>query len=173
MKTYPYSFQIALDGNGINGLEGMAGVCNFLFDPADNSYAFKIKYFNGMAGGHAVSISPDRKYGYMGTAGQHLGLYDPYSLDELDRVSTLGYEINDTSIRGCTHVAWINKEEFITAIGDYFYQFNVNNLRSGTKLGPHKLMLPHSMKFTANGKYLCAIRRISDKTDCTKVVACN
>jgi hypothetical protein len=155
MKTYPYSFQIALDGNGINGLEGMAGVCNFLFDPTDNSYAFKIKYFNGMAGGHAVSISPDRKYGYMGTAGQHLGLYDPYSLDELDRVSTLGYEINDTSIRGCTHVAWINKEEFITAIGDYFYQFNVNNLRNGTKLGPHKLMLPHSMKFTANGKYLC------------------
>lgn len=108
-----------------------------------------------MAGGHAVSISPDRKYGYMGTAGQHLGLYDPHSLDELDRVSTLGYEINDTSIRGCTHVAWINKEEFITAIGDYFYQFNVNNLRNGIKLGPHKIMLPHSMKFTASGKYLC------------------
>jgi len=26
MKGYPYSFHIALDGNGINGLEGMAGV---------------------------------------------------------------------------------------------------------------------------------------------------
>jgi hypothetical protein len=55
MKSYPYAFHIALDGNGINGIEGMAGVCNFLFDPLDNSYAFKTKYYNGLAGGHAVS----------------------------------------------------------------------------------------------------------------------
>ena len=47
-KTYPYAFHIALDGNGINGLEGMAGVCNFYFDPSDNSYAYKVKYYNGM-----------------------------------------------------------------------------------------------------------------------------
>lgn len=155
MKKYPYSFQIALDGNGINGLEGMAGVCNFLFDPADNSYAFKIKYFNGLAGGHAVSISPDRKYGYMGTAGQHLALYDPFSLEEYERVSTLRFETPDTSIRGSTHVAWLNNEEFITAIGDYFYRFNANNLYHGERLGLHKIMLPHSMRFTASRRYLC------------------
>ncbi len=155
MKTYPYSFQIALDGNGINGFEGMAGVCNFLFDPADNSYAFKINYFNGLAAGHAVSVSPNRKYGYMGTAAQHLCLYDPSTLTEYDRVSTLRFEASDTSIRGSTHVAWLNNEEFITAIGDYFYRFNVNNLREGKKLGPHKVLLPHSMKFTASGRYLC------------------
>ncbi len=155
MKHYPYSFQIALDGNGINGLEGMAGVCNFLFDPADHSYAFKVKYYNGLAGGHAVSISPGGKYGYMGTAGQHLALYDPVSLDELDRISTLGFEINDSSIRGSTHVAWVNEKEFIAAIGDYFYLFDVNNLQKGVKLGPHKIMLPHSMKFTRSKRYLC------------------
>ncbi|MBK7109853.1 MAG: hypothetical protein WAU21_13205 [Chitinophagales bacterium] len=155
MKQYPYSFQIALDGNGINGLEGMAGVCNFLFDPSDNSFAFKVKYFNGMAGGHAVSLSPDGKHGYMGTSGQHLALYDPHSLNELDRITTLNLEINDTSIRGSTHVAWLNSTEFIAAIGDYFYKFNINNLRKGEKLGAHKLMLPHSMKFTASKKYLC------------------
>lgn len=155
MKKYNYSFQIALDGNGINGLEGMAGVCNFLFNSNNDSYAFKVKYFNGMAGGHAVSLSPDRKYGYLGTAGQHLALFDPMSLDELDRVTTLGLEVNDTSIRGSTHVAWLNNSEFITAIGDYFYKFNVNSLRKGEKLGPHKVLLPHSMKFTTSGKYLC------------------
>ena len=155
MKKYPYSFQIALDGNGINGFEGMAGVCNFLFDPADNSYAFKIKYFNGLAAGHAVSVSPGGKYGYMGTAAQHLCLYDPKTLTEYDRVSTLGFEVNDTSIRGSTHVVWLNEEEFITCIGDYFYQFNVNDLRKGKKLGPHKVLLPHSMKLTASGRYLC------------------
>lgn len=155
MKKYPYAFHIALDGNGINGLEGLAGVCNFLFDPADNSYAFKVKYFDGMAGGHALSISPNRDYGYLGTSGQHLMLYDPITLHEYERVSTLGFENVDTSVRGSTHVAWINKEEFITAIGEYFYLFNVNNLAKGEKLGPHKVMLSHSMKFTKSGKYLC------------------
>ncbi len=155
MKDYPYAFHIALDGNGINGLEGMAGVCNFLFDPADNSYAYKVKYHNGLAGGHAVSLAPNRKYGYLGCADQHLTLYDPSSLEELDRATTLDKETSDTSIRGSTHVAWLNGKEFITAIGDYFYQFNVDDLRKGEKLGPHQILLPHSMKFSASGRYLC------------------
>jgi len=51
VKGYPYAFHIALDGNGINGLEGMAGVCLFLFDPAGNRYAYKIVYFDGIAAG--------------------------------------------------------------------------------------------------------------------------
>src|SRR5215470_4224387 len=41
MADYPYSYHIALDGNGINGFEGMAGVCVFRFNPADDSYAYK------------------------------------------------------------------------------------------------------------------------------------
>ena len=155
MKDYPYAFHIALDGNGINGLEGMAGVCNFLFDPADNRYAFKVKYHNGLAGGHAVSLSPGGSYGYLGCADQHLTLYDPGSLDELDRATTLDKEKNDTSIRGSTHVAWLNGKEFITAIGEHFYQFHVHDLRKGEKLGPHGILLPHSMKFSASGRYLC------------------
>ena len=43
MKGYDYSFYVALDGNGINGLEGMAGVCLFLYNPAEASYAYKVK----------------------------------------------------------------------------------------------------------------------------------
>jgi hypothetical protein len=155
MRTYPYQFHIALDGNGINGLEGMAGVCSFLFDPADDAYAYKINYHDGLGGGHAVNVSPDGKTGYLGTAGQHLALYDPSSLDPLDRMSTLRFEENDTSIRGSTHVVWMNNEEFIAAIGDYFYRFNIRDLSKGEKLGPHKITLPHSMKLTASGRYLC------------------
>ena len=41
-RRYPYAFHVALDGNGINGLEGRAGVCLFLFDPADDAFAYKI-----------------------------------------------------------------------------------------------------------------------------------
>jgi hypothetical protein len=51
MKAYPYRFHIALDGNGLNGLEGLAGVCQFHFNPSDNSYAWKICYYDGIAGG--------------------------------------------------------------------------------------------------------------------------
>jgi hypothetical protein len=50
---------------------------------------------------------------------------------------------------------WLNNQEFITAIGDFFYRFSINNLSKGEKLGPHKLKLPHAMKLTASGRYLC------------------
>jgi len=155
MRDYPYSFHIALDGNGINGLEGMAGVCLFLYNPTDNSYAYKNKYYQGMAGGHAVNVNSAGTYGFLGNAGQHLLLYDARNLEELDRISTLRYEVNDTSIRGSTHLIWLNDEEFITAIGDFFYKFNVNNLGKGERLGPHKVKLPHSMKLTKSRKYIC------------------
>lgn len=155
MKGYPYAFYIALDGNGINGLEGMAGVCLFLFNPEDNSYAYKIQYYDGAAGGHWVNVNPDRSVGFLGNAAQHLIFYDAQTLEELERISTLRFEANDTSIRGSTHVVWLNNEEFITAIGDYFYRFNLKDLASGERLGPHKVKLPHTMKLSASGRYIC------------------
>jgi len=155
MKGYPYSFHIALDGNGINGLEGMAGVCLFLFDPTDDSYGYKIKYYNGIAAGHSVSVNPDGTVGFLGNAGQHLLFYDARNLEEIGRISTLRFEPNDTTIRGSTHLVWLSNSEFITAIGDYFYRFNLNDLSNGERLGPHKLKLPHAMRLTPSGKYIC------------------
>ena len=43
MRGYPYAFYIALDGNGANGLEGMAGMCLFLYCPETETFAWKIK----------------------------------------------------------------------------------------------------------------------------------
>jgi hypothetical protein len=155
MKRYPYRFHVALDGNGINGFEGMAGVCLFLYDPADGSYAYKVHYFDGIAAGHAVSVNPAGTVGFLGNAGQHLVFYDAHTLEELDRVSTLRFETNDTTIRGSTHLIWLDDMQFITAIGDYFYRFDLNDLTKGERLGPHQLHLPHAMKRTASGKYIC------------------
>lgn len=155
MKQYPYSFHIALDGNGINGLEGMAGVCLFLFQPEDGSYAYKVQYYDGISAGHAVSVNPSGTVGFLGNAGQQLLFYDARTLKELDRISTLRFEPNDTSIRGSTHIVWLSDDEFITAIGDYFYRFDVRSLAKGEKLGPHKLKLPHALKRTASGRYIC------------------
>jgi len=76
-------------------------------------------------------------------------------LDEIERVSTLRFEPNDTSLRGSTHLVWLGNDEFITAIGDYFYRFNLNDLSNGERLGPHQLKLPHAMKLTRSKKYLC------------------
>lgn len=155
MKPYSYSFHVALDGNGINGLEGMAGVCLFRYDPTDDRYAYKIKYYDGIAGGHALSVNPEGTIGFLGNAGQHLLLYDARNLAEIDRISTLRFEVNDSTIRGSTHAVWLNQHEFITAIGDFFYRFDINHLAKGERLGPHKVKLAHAMKVTPSGRYLC------------------
>jgi hypothetical protein len=154
MKTYPYRFHVALDGNGLNGLEGLAGVCQFLFDPADNAYAWKVSYFDGIAGGHAVTVNPQGSIGFLGNTGQHLLLYDAQDSRELARQSTLSFETNDTSLRGSTHVVWLSEHAFITAIGDFFYRFDARELSKGEKIGPHGVKLPHAIKRTASGRWL-------------------
>jgi hypothetical protein len=154
MRTYPYRFHIALDGNGINGLEGQAGVCLFLFDPDDNAYAYKVKFFGGVGGGHAVSTNPSGTVGFLGNAGQHLLFYDAANLDEIGRVSTLRYEPNDTTIRGTTHVVWLSDHELIAPIGDHFYRFDLRRLEQGERLHPHLVKLPHAMKRTPSGRYV-------------------
>jgi hypothetical protein len=111
--------------------------------------------YHGIAAGHSVNVNRAGTRAYLGNVGQHLVFYDAKKLDEFDRISTLRFEVNDTSLRGSTHAVWLNNHEFITAIGDFFYRFNINNLSKGEKLGPHKLKLPHAMKLTRSGRYLC------------------
>jgi hypothetical protein len=152
---YRYAFHIALDGNGINGLEGLAGVCIFQFNPADNSYAYKIQYFDGIAAGHSVSINPSKRLGFLGNVGQHLIFYDAQHLEEVNRISTLKFESIDTSLQGSTHSVWISDYDFICSIGEYFYKFDVRNLAKGERIAKHGVMLPHALKLTKSGRYLC------------------
>jgi hypothetical protein len=154
MKSYPYRFYVALDGNGLNGLEGLAGICQFLFDPTDNSYAWKVKYFDGVAGGHSVSLNPGGSLGFLGNTGQHLLIYDGSDSHEVARQSTLRFEVNDTSLRGSTHAVWLSDHEFIAAVGDFLYRFDVRRLAAGEKIGAHGVKLPHAIKRTASGRYL-------------------
>ncbi len=128
MRRYPYAFHIALDGNGINGLEGLAGACIFLYDPADGAHAYKIRYFDGLAGGHALSVNPSRTCGFLGSTSQQLLFYDPRTLDELDRISTLQFETTDTTVQGSTHAVWLDDQRFITAVGAHLYLFDTRDL---------------------------------------------
>ncbi len=154
-RAYPYAFHIALDGNGINGLEGRAGVCVFRFDPADDAYAYKIKYYDGVAGGHAVSVNPSGTVGFLGNAGQHLLFYDARTLEEITRGSTLRFETNDTTIRGTTHVIWLSDHEVMAPVGDHFYRFDVHDLSNAERLEPHAVKLPHALRRSASGRYIC------------------
>lgn len=155
MRGYPYAFYIALDGNGINGLEGMAGMCLFLFDPDGNRYAWKILYYDGVAAGHACSINPSATVGFLGNAGQHLLFFDAGTLKETARISTLRFETPATSLHGSTHLAWLDDARFITAIGRHFYRFTLGDLENPEQLEEHGVKLPHAMKLTASKRYLC------------------
>ncbi len=115
LSSYRHRFHVALDGNGLNGLEGMAGVCLFLYNPDAGTYAYKIRYFDGLAAGHAVSLNPSGKVGFLGNAGQHLLLYNALTLDEIRRVSTLRYEGVPSSLQGSTHAAWMSDQEYISS----------------------------------------------------------
>ncbi|MBB4860623.1 hypothetical protein HNO88_003967 [Novosphingobium chloroacetimidivorans] len=152
--AYPYAFHVALDGNGVNGLEGMAGVCLFRYDPHGNRYAWKIRYFDGIGAGHAVSIDPTGRLGFLGNAGQHLLFYDALTLAEVARQSTLAFECPRSSVQGSTHLVWTGPRQFLTAIGDHFYSCDVNRLDSPERLVPHGAKLPHAMRRTASGRYV-------------------
>lgn len=153
-RAYPYAYHVALDGSGLNGLEGRAGVCEFRYDPADDGYAYKVVYFDGIAGGHAVSVSPDGRTGFVGNTGQHLLFYDPSDLSEYARLSTLTLEVPDTSLQGSTHLVWLDDVQFLTAVGEHFWRGDLNRLGKAEQLGPHLLKLPHAMKRTASGRYV-------------------
>jgi hypothetical protein len=152
--AYPYRFHIALDGSGLNGLEGRAGVCLFLFNPKDNSYAYNINYFDGIAGGHALSVNSSGTLGYLGNTGQHVLIYDAQTGRELARQSTLAFEPVDTSLQGSTHAVWLSDTQFVTAIGKHFYRFDTSDLSKPEILGSHDVMLPHAIKLTTGGTHL-------------------
>jgi hypothetical protein len=153
--AYPYRYHVALDGAGLNGLEGLAGVCAFHYQPADGSYAYKVRYFDGAAAGHAVSLNPAATVGFLGNAAQHLLFYDAATLEELERISTLRFESVDTSLQGSTHLIWLSDSRFITAIGRHFYRFDLADLSRPERLRAHEVKLPHAMKLSASGRYLC------------------
>jgi hypothetical protein len=154
MTRYPYAFHVGLDGNGLNGVEGHGGACVLFYDPASNDYEFKAKFYEGIAAGHAVSVNPTNTVGFLGNFGQQLLFYDATTLEEVARISTLRFEPNDTSVRGSTHLVWLDEHHFITAIGEYLYRFDLRDLTKPEKLGPHRVKIPHAMKLSASKRYI-------------------
>jgi hypothetical protein len=100
-------------------------------------------------------VNPSGRVGFLGNAGQHLHFFDASTLEELTRISTLRFEVPASSLQGSTHLAWLDDATFITAIGERFWRFSLEDLERPERLEPHGVYVPHAMKLTASGRYLC------------------
>ena len=79
--------------------------------PGDRAHAYKIEYYDGVAGGHARQREP-RTAG-VGLPRQHRPAPDVLrrrdTLGEVDRVSTLRFEVDRRRHQGSTHVVWLDE----------------------------------------------------------------
>ena len=150
----PFDVFIALDGNVLNGFEGFAGVARLRAEPARDRYQIDVRFFDGVAGGHALQLSPDGQLGFLGNLSQTLLLFDPRTLEEVERVSTLRFAAPQVVYESQTHVVWQDARSFITVLGPDFYAFDVGDLAHPRKLGAHGVTLPHAIKRSPSGRYL-------------------
>ena len=139
-----FDYFIALDGLGLNGFEGFGGVARLRCDPAADAYDVSVKYFSGFSGGHATQLNKEGTLGFLGNLSQTLLFYDPRTLEEVKRFSTLRFVVPKVFYESQTHVVWLAERTFIAALGPDFYKFDYDDLEHPERLGPHGVTLPHA-----------------------------
>src|SRR5438093_2497360 len=149
-----FDFFIALDGHGLNGFEGYAGVARLRCDPDADRWEPEVKFFDGVAGGHAVQLSPSGTVGFLGNLSQQLVFFDPRTLEETARYSTLRFRAPALFYESQTHVVWLDEDRFVTAIGPEFWRFSLRDLEHPEPIGAHGVTLQHAIKRSPSGKYL-------------------
>jgi hypothetical protein len=149
-----FDYFIALDGHGLNGFEGFAGIARLRCDPDADVYDIDVRYYAGLAGGHATQINPQGTVGFLGNLSQNLLFYDPRTLEETGRFSTLRFRAPEVFYESQTHVVWLEERTFIAALGPDLFRFSLDDLEHPERLGPHGVTLPHAMKRSPSGRYL-------------------
>ena len=157
---------IALDGPGLNGFEGPAGIARVRCAPTADRYEKQVRFFEGLAGGHATQINPQGTVGFLGNMSQQLLFFDPRTLDELQRFSArrIHHGRAGASYESATHVVWLSERTFVAALGGQFWLFDLDDLDHPQALGPHGVALPHSIKLSASRRYLCYGAMDHDRT---------
>lgn len=149
-----FDFYIALDGNGLNGFEGFGGVARLRGDTQRDVFDVSVNYFDGFSGGHATQLNPQGTIGFLGNLSQTLLFYDPRTLEEVKRFSTLRFAAPDVFYQSQTHVVWLAERRFITVLGPDFYELDLDDLENPRRLGAHGVTLPHALKKSPSGRYL-------------------
>ncbi len=153
--TGAFDFLIALDGHGLNGFEGWAGVARLRCEPDRDRWTPEVRFFSGVAGGHATQLAPGGATAFLGNLSQLLLFYDPRTLEEVARYSTLRFAAPRRFYESQTHVVWLDARSFVTAIGPDFWRFSLDDLGRPERLGPHGVTLPHAVKRSPSGRFLC------------------
>lgn len=149
-----FDYFIALDGNGLNGFEGFAGVARLRCNPEKDSWEIAVRFYDGVAGGHALSIAPGGRVGFLGNLSQQLLFFDPETLDEVSRASTLPMRQPAVMYESQTHVAWTGPRDFVVPIGPDFHAMSLDDLGRSEVIGAHGVTLPHALKRSPSGRFL-------------------
>jgi hypothetical protein len=149
-----FDYFIALDGNGLNGFEGFGGVARLRCEPDRDRFDIEVRFFDGLAGGHALQINREGTLGFLGNLSQTLLFFDPRALRETARFSTLRFHAPEVFYSSQTHVVWMTERSFITVIGPDFLLFQLDDLAHPERLGAHGVTLPHAIKRSPSGRYL-------------------
>lgn len=149
-----FDFLIALDGHGLNGFEGFGGIARLRCTPDDDRWDIAVKFFDGFSGGHATQVNPSGTVGFLGNLSQTLLFYDPSTLEEVRRFSTLRFCAPEVVYQSQTHVVWLDDRTFITVLGPDFCRFDLGDLEHPVRLGAHGVTLPHAVKRSPSGRYL-------------------
>ena len=109
-----------------------------LFDYVDartrrEGWDIQVRFFDGIAGAHATQLAPGGRLGFLGNLSQNLLFYDPRTLVEVARVSTLRFGTPKVIYESQTHVAWLDDRRFVTAIGEHFFLFSMDDLQHPEK----------------------------------------
>jgi hypothetical protein len=147
----PFSYYVSLDGPHLDGLIGHAGMLRFDWPSKQLSF----EYYDGVSGGHNISIAPSGKIGLLGNFSQQLVLVDMENLKEVTRQSTMRIEQANYRLRSNTHHLWYDdNQHFIGAVGDHVYRFDINDLSSPVKLGPHLLYNAHELRWDRSKRFI-------------------
>lgn len=153
----------ALDGNGLDGRRGLAGVLSAEFRDDDTFSAPVIRFYDGVAAGHAVQLGPPDTTGrrlihlgtFCGTSvfawADTLELFLPPGIPDFGR----GMEVPEFW-RGWTHVVWLDARRVIVPLLDgYFWEYDLDHpdhepKRRGAYLVDHI----HAVKRSPSGRSL-------------------
>ena len=154
----PWTWFVALDGGDLDGLSGAAGLLRFAWPSKKVDY----RMYDGISGGHNVSIKPDGQALLLGNFSQQLVAVDTKTLAVINRKTTMQVEEIDYRLRANTHHIWDGDDSFIGAIGDHLYRVpwaslvDTSNARlAGIKqLGAHRLWTPHELRWNKDKRFI-------------------
>jgi hypothetical protein len=146
-----WRWYVALDGAELDGLIGAAGLLRFQWP----SRRIDHRYYDGISGGHNVSLSPSGKLLLLGNFSQQIVVIDAATLAEVGpRQTTMAIEECDYRLRSDTHHLWYDERYFLAAVGDHLYRFDLQDLAHPERLGAHRLLNVHEARWTGDHRWV-------------------